>query len=145
MSETTIQSETGTPADDAPVLKVALTVVPSIKDDIAPKGFRSTRGGDYHYKFDPESVHIEKAGTVIRYELTGCDLKRFSMEDLYGTDFQTELSEPEFSEDGAAVWVSHRNKRKGLITVFVNVTDRLSGIVQCDPQMTNDPPPGGCE
>lgn len=145
MSETAIQSETGIADDTAPQITVALTVVPTIKDEAAPKGFRSTRGGDYHYKFDPESVHIVKAGTVIKYELTGCDLERFSMEDLYGTDFQTELSPPEFSEDGASVWVSHRNKRKGLITVFVNVTDRQSGIVQCDPQMTNDPPPGNCD
>jgi len=140
MSETETLSQAD--ADTAPVITVALTVVPAISNDI-PKGFLSNRTGDYHYKFNPDSVHVVQCGTVITYQLTDCDTTRFTMADLYGTDFRTELSPPTISSCGSQISVTHRNKRKGLITVFVNVIDRESGIVQCDPQMTNDPPPGG--
>lgn len=126
-------------------IEVKLTVVASGSSDQIDHSFRQTRDTKYHYKFNPEIVHISAHDTKVTYRLTDCDTSRYSMANLYATPSE-QLSAPSIGDKGTSISVTHSNTVQRLLNILVTVHDNTQerGLVQCDPQMTNDPPPGNC-
>lgn len=123
-------------------IEVTLTVVETGSVH-AIEGLRKTRDEKYHYKFDPEIVNVTECNTTVRYQLAKeCSQKGYTVANLYATP-NTQLSEPTVGECGSYIEVTHSNKHQCLLSVLVTVNDSEKGLAQCDPQMTNDPPPGG--
>ncbi|UPG85336.1 hypothetical protein L2Y94_18840 [Luteibacter aegosomatis] len=121
-------------------IEVTLTI-----DETLP-GFGNDRGRKYNYVFNPERVHVIERDTRIVYRLSGCDLKRFRMTDIYTTDAENQFGKPEVIENGAAIAITHANKVKRLTELLVMVAVNADGdepdTLGLDPQVTNDPPPG---
>lgn len=124
---------------------VSLTVVETGSSVEIDKSFRLTRDAKYHYKFDPDIVHVDQHNTVVTYQLTGCDTSRYIVDKLYATPTE-QLSQPMTNPKATAISVTHYNTVPRLIDILVTVIDTHQGRarVNCDPQMTNDPPPGNC-
>jgi hypothetical protein len=120
------------------VITVSLTVTED------PTGKGKANGGSYDYTFIPDSVHVTEKKTLIVYELVKEDRERFEMVDMYTTDTKKQFAKMQIIDKGTAISVIHENSRKQLTVVSLRVKDRARSIpVNCDPQVTNDPPPVG--
>jgi hypothetical protein len=110
-------------------------------NDSAP-GTGNTGGANFTYTFVPDLVHVDKKDTDIVYRISEQDWPRFQMADMYTTDVHDQLHGVNIIEDGRAIRVVHRNSRKQLTIVSIKVNDTQSKArLDCDPQVTNDPPP----
>jgi hypothetical protein len=108
----------------------------------AEQGKANSRCGHYYYKFDPDVVHVDESSTLIEYKLAEKDEKRFEVVQLYVTDANAQIAEPKRSHDNTVISIVHKNTTRQLTVVTVRVRDRKhSRHVNCDPQVTNDPPP----
>lgn len=127
------------------VIEVKLSIVDGSSTQVG-QGYRRTRDEHYYYRFDPEIVHVTEHDTIVIYHLVSEDANRYTITNLYATP-NTQLSTPEILAKGTAISVVHSNTQQCLLDILVTVADRQQQgrRVSCDPQMSNDPPPGGCE
>jgi hypothetical protein len=119
-----------------------IDVTLTVKDSLLGDG--NTGGGRYNYTFDPDLIHVTEHDTEIVYRLAKEDQSRFRIVNLYSTDTRDQLDELEIREDGAELKIVHRNTYQQLTVVSLLVHDtKHDHPVNCDPQVTNDPPPVG--
>lgn len=108
----------------------------------SPSGTGNTGGGHFTYTFVPELVHVDKKDTDIVYRIADQDWPRYKMVDMYTTDVHDQFKDVNIIEEGRAIRVVHKNSRKQLTIVSIKVDDTQSSArLNCDPQVTNDPPP----
>ena len=118
----------------------SIDVTLTVKDSLLGQG--NTGGGRYSYTFEPDLIHVTERDTEIVYRLAEGDWPRFQIANLYTTDTKDQLEDMEVRKDGAELVVMHRNTRQQLTVVSLLVHDtKHERQVNCDPQVTNDPPP----
>ncbi len=118
----------------------SIDVVLTVEDNLLEQG--NTGGGSYSYSFEPDLIHVTERDTEIVYRLAEGDWPRFRITNIYTTDSKNQLEQKEVRMDGAELSVVHRNTHQQLIVVSLLVHDTKNDRpVNCDPQVTNDPPP----
>lgn len=117
-----------------------IDVTLTVKDSQPGQG--NTGDGHYSYTFEPDLIHVTEKNTEIVYRLAEGDSPRFRIVNLYTTDTKEQLEHMEVRKDGAELAVTHRNTRQQLTVVSLLVRDtEHARHINCDPQVTNDPPP----
>jgi hypothetical protein len=107
-----------------------------------PDGTGNANGGSYHYSYDKDVVHVDDYDMEVKYELADEDKGLFKMKQIYLVDPHEQIEKKRINDD--SITFIHKNEKTQLTILTIRVEDVKQGVyVNCDPQVTNDPPTVG--
>ncbi len=97
--------------------------------------------GKYFYSYTPDFALVSASDTRITYNLNGPGDKRFVIHSFAICDPNNEMSDFQLTDSSFSMTDAYKNINE-LIALTILVEDTLTGdIINCDPQVTNVPPP----
>ena len=101
----------------------------------------NTRNGKYSFEYTPDFVAVSDKDTVLKYTLSDKTDKRFVIHSYAICDPTNQLYDIEFG-DGKLIMKNKCSEQNQLISLSLLVQDTtLDDIINCDPEVTNVPPP----
>ncbi len=101
----------------------------------------NARNGRYSYSYTPDFVQVNDKDTAITYTLDSKSATRFSIVSYALCDPTSQMYDVNIT-DGVLSMMDHCSQENQVIILSVLVIDNETGvIIDCDPQVTNVPPP----
>ncbi len=101
----------------------------------------NARNGKYSYSYTPDFVPVVDDETVLQYTLSDETDKRFVIRSYAICDPTNQLYDIELG-DGKLIMKNRYTEQNQLISLSILVHDTtLNDIIDCDPEVTNLPPP----
>lgn len=101
----------------------------------------NARNGKYSYSYTPDFVAVTNPDTILQYSLSAQTDSRFVIDSYAVNDPTGQLSEFEL-KNGVLTMKNAVTQQNQLILLSVLVKDTIDNdIIDCDPEVTNVPPP----
>ncbi len=101
----------------------------------------NARNGRYFYNYTPDFVQVDDKDTAITYALDSKSATRFSIYSYALCDPTNQMYDVNL-EGGVLSMMDHCSEENQVIILSILVKDNETGvIIDCDPQVTNVPPP----